>query len=353
MKNYKVIGLECGLGVPLYPFKENLVGNIETRGIFHTPKNEQWESNFPGVPLWKVYDPKNLKQQKEVLKSADILISSPDCGAGSILRLSRSKELGDHKKNHSLAIFFKGLKRVKPKIFLFENLQALFKSFPEKEFKSACGDYHLIIHHDSVAKWGNSQRGRKRLVIIGIRRDLKYKKIRKYFKLPSTDTPLKTSGELIRDLYSGKKPFGKEIPELGHVREDMTKTINVYGGKWMTPQEMKDEWHDRLVLKSRWYIDPSENRKMKTAPGVYRNIATSLPATARKANRQFNHFGLMMSPRELARIMGVPDDFKIHVDMSNKQYWINKGRTIITKGMVYEVPLWFKNQLDKCSKLLG
>lgn len=58
--------------------------------------------------------------------------------------------------------------------------------------------------------------------------------------------------------------------------------------------------------------------------------------TARKADRQFKWNGLPMSPRELARIMGIPDKFKIHIEEDRKNYWINKGRLIVTQTFPYE-----------------
>jgi site-specific DNA-cytosine methylase len=122
---YKVLGISSGLGVSLFTFKKCLIGNIEARGIFHTPKNEQWELNFSGIPLYK-------KWVREPSLAPDVIIGSPDCGSGSIFRLSRAKKYGDHKQNSSLTMFMEGVFLYQPKLFLFENLEGLFKSFPEK-----------------------------------------------------------------------------------------------------------------------------------------------------------------------------------------------------------------------------
>jgi site-specific DNA-cytosine methylase len=55
-----------------------------------------------------------------------------------------------------------------------------------------------------------------------------------------------------------------------------------------------------------------------------------------------------MSPRELARIQGVPDSFKIHLDKDNLQYWINKGRASVTKCPPYQIAQWFKERIESC-----
>lgn len=333
----KVVGINSGLGVAVYAFKKHLVANVETRSVFHTKDNDQWKANFENIPLHKSFN--TLRKIKDV----DAIISTPDCGAASIFRLSRAKEYGTHKTNKSLDEFFKGLEFFKPKFFLFENLEGLFKTVTEDDFKEACPQYKLVIYNHPVTVFGNSQVNRKRLVIVGIRKDLP-KGLKKYFKLddiPEEGYDLKKCKKLMQGLGF------KEDERFGHVREDMNKPIAIHGGKSMTPKQIRKEWKTRLKGKGRFYTDPKDNLKFKTAPGVYRNLSKSYPATARRANRQFDHHGLMMTPRQLARIMGVPDEFKIYIGNSNKLYWINKARTTITKGMVYEVSLWFKKGLKK------
>lgn len=331
--NYKVLGVSSGLGVSLFPFKENLIGNIEPRQIFHTKDNEQWNSNFHGIPLSKKLD--DLQQYV-----ADVIISSPDCGSGSILRYSRSKELGDHKKNESLKLFFSMVGKIKPKFFLFENLDALFKSFPKEEFEEKLHNYRLVIHNDSVSKWGNSQINRKRLVIVGIRRDLP-KKIDKYFKLPHYEDMVKTCEELYGDLNLRNE-------QLCNVREDIMENVSIHAKRKMSLMSIKHDWQTRLRGKKRWETGPGFN--FTTAPGVYRNLDDSFPATARKANRQFNNEGLTLTPRQLARIQGIPDSFKLYYDDTKSKYWINKARCVVTKTPPMEISKWFKVKLEKSLK---
>jgi site-specific DNA-cytosine methylase len=119
---YRVLGISAGMGVSLFPFKENLVANVEPRSIFHTRGDIQWVNNFGKIPIYK--KPLTDEQRNELTrKPIDVIIGSPDCGSGSILRFSRSKELGDHKKNVSLLLFLGTIKYYKPKVFYFENLE--------------------------------------------------------------------------------------------------------------------------------------------------------------------------------------------------------------------------------------
>lgn len=335
--NYRVLGVSSGIGVSLHTFREYLVANIEARAIFHTPQNIQWTNNFGRIPLYKVITEKVIENTKPI----DVLISSPDCGSGSLLRFSRAKKLGDHKKNDSLALFFSGIVYYQPKLFLFENLEGLYKSFPRDEMYYILDNYRLMEHIAPVSMWGNSQIYRKRLVIVGIRKDLP-EKVDKYFRLPDYRIKNKTCGELYGDLDTLK---GSERIKLGHVREDFNEVISIYAGRKMSLAEIADTWGEELRNKKRW--DQCPGKRFKTAPGVYRNRNKDYPATARKANRQFDHYGYTLTPRQLARVQGVPDDFKIHIDINKLKYWINKGRAAVTKTPPYEISYWFKRKLEK------
>lgn len=251
--------------------------------------------------------------------------------------MSRAKEYGNHKQNHSLKMFFEGVEMYEPKFFLFENLDGLFKSFDEAEFDELLSGYRLIKHSAPVSMWGNSQISRERLIIVGIRRD-QSPKMDKYFDLPDLRHRNKTCEALYGDLD------GCWDPEFGQVREYSDEIITIYAGKKMPIFEITNYWQNQLAHKRRWEV---VDRKFTTAPGVYRNRKNDYPATARKANRQFDHNGLMLTPRQLARIQGVPDDFKLYIDENKLNYWINKTRAVVTKTPPAEISVWFKKKLDK------
>lgn len=338
--SYNVLGVSSGGGISLFPARDHVIGNIEPRAIFHTPKNQQWKLNFKMVPLLR-----ELPLMESDLfnpMGVNVIVSSPDCGSGSILRLSVNKELGDIKDNLSLSLFFRSIRRYKPDFFYFENLPAMFKSLPEKKFRKKVKRYNLIIHQASVSMWGNSQIHRKRMVIIGIRKDLVNCNYEKLFKMPDYRERNRTCLELYGDLDNGYQTIGI-CAETGHVREALFDVVTVYSGFKCTVAEMQRYWQESPKEK-RWQVT---GRKFTNAPGVYRNRKRDYPNTARKANRQFDHSGLMLTPRQLARIQGVPDEFKIHVDIDRLNYWINKGRALVTKTPPMEISTWFFNKLNK------
>lgn len=334
---FRVLGINSGIGVSLHPFKWNLIGNMEQRGIFHTKKDEQWKANFK-APLWKNYeDCKNWLSNEKI--KPNIIISSPDCGSGSILRLSRAKSLGDHNKNVSLQTFILSVRELKPRFFLFENLDGLFKSVPEEKLDKIFKKYHLVKHIVSVSKFGNSQVSRKRLVIVGIKKkaNIPIEQCREIFSLSPIPPYLKTCGQLYGDLPDSMDS------KIAHIRELPGTMVTMYSRFKLTVAEIQHVWQMEFTGKKRWVV---KDRKFSCAPGVYRNLSTDYPATARKANRQFDHNGQMLTPRQLARIQGVPDSFKICCEPPNYGYWINKGRAAVTKTPPYEISVWFKQCLE-------
>lgn len=330
--SYTVLGISSGIGVSLYPFKSHLIGNVEPRAIFHSPGEKQWNANFPDVPLYR--DLENTNQQ------VNVIIGSPDCGSGSVLRLSVAKEYGDIKVNKSLNLFVKGIKMYKPDFLYFENLPGMFKSLSKERLQKKFSKYNLIFHEAPVSMWGNSQIHRKRLVIIGIRKDIDSQYLR-LFRLPDRRELNRTCYELYGDL--DELSSFNDCVDIGHIREPMFNVVTVFSKFKCTVAECMGYWIDHPKQK-RWEV---KGRRFSNAPGVYRNRRNDYPATARKANRQFDHNGLMLTPRQLARIQGVPDDFKIYVDPDKLNYWINKGRAAVTKTPPMEISKWFFNKLNK------
>lgn len=332
-----VLGVCGGNGVILYPFRKYLIANVEPRSLFKTPGNEQWEANFDDIPL--VNEPTFEKCWAEMLgnfllPSIEVIIGAPDCGDSSILSYSRNKKLGNPKDNLSLLLYFEFVERLQPKVWLMENLPKLLETITQKDFEEKFPNYTLIFNMASVSAWGNSQLSRVRLVIIGIRKDVFTTELGRAMARPYKVRTLKTSGQLISNLGNS----------TGQITEDINGEITLYAGFKDKISNIMGVWNTTLKNKKRWIVT---DRKFTTAPGVYKNLENEPPATARKANRQFNHKGQMMSPRELARIQGIPDSFILVDDKSRLNFWINKGRVTCTKTPPMEISRWFKLQLWK------
>lgn len=327
-----VLGISAGQGGLLFPFRKRLLGNIEPRGVFHTPGEEQWKANFKDVPFYKGYC------LQEFDEKVDIIISSPDCGASSIMRLSKVKELGKPKDNRSLNLVIEGINYYKPKIFLIENLPRLLSLLPNKYLQETFKDYKLIFHERSVSDYGNSQVSRKRLIIIGVHKKTGKKYLNAFDEVFQVKTP-----KLTRDLLF-VSPYGSNynIP--------IEKTLAMYdyrklpAKKNLTVRKIQLLWNSDFKNEKKW---PIKTAKMSTLPGVYRLELDKAPLTLRPADRQFRPDGYPLGILDFKAIMGFPKAYKIFMDEGNYLYWLNKARYTIAKGSVYEISVWFKRCLKK------
>lgn len=326
-----VLGICAGQGGLLFPFRKHLLGNIEPRGVFHTPGEEQWKTNFKGVPFYKGY---NLPEFDE---KVDVILSSPDCGMSSIMRLSKVKELGKPKDNRSLNLVIEGINYYKPKIFLIENLPRLLSLLPNKYLQEAFKDYKLIFHERSVSDYGNSQVSRKRLVIVGVHKKTGKKYLDAFNEVFQVKTPTITRELLFESPYGSNYniPIEKILAMYDYRKLPAKKNLTV--------EKIQVLWNSAFKNEKKW---PIKTARMSTLPGVYRLELDKPPLTLRPADRQFRPDGYPLGILDFKAIMGFPKKFKIYIDQENYLYWLNKARYTIAKGSVYEVGLWFK----KCIK---
>ena len=332
MKNLKVLGVCAGQGALLFPFKKNLLGNIEIRGVFHTPGEEQWKLNFGDIPFYKGFC------LPEFDEKVDIVVASPDCGIASVMRLSKVKELGNPQDNRSLNLVIAAILEYKPKVFLIENLPRLLSLLPKDFFEETLKDYKLVFHERPVSDYGNSQVSRKRLLIIGVHKKTGKKYLNAFDEVFQVKTP-----KLTRDLLF-VSPYGSNynIP--------IEKTLAMYDyrklpeKKNLTVEKIQVLWNSAFKQEKKW---PIKTAKMSTLPGVYRLELDKPPLTLRPADRQFRPDGYPLGILDFKAIMGFPKAYKIFMDEGNYLYWLNKARYTIAKGSVYEVGIWFKRCLKK------
>lgn len=334
MEKFNLLGICAGQGALLFPFlrskKFNLLGNIEPRSVFHTKSESQWKANFKGIPFLKGYElPKDWHP--------DIILSSPDCGSCSVMRLSKSKTLGDPKSNKSIQLVFQSIQYYEPALFLIENLPRLLSLISKEMLMDFFKNYKLIFHERSVSDYGNSQVSRKRLIIIGVHKKTGKKYLNAFDEVFQVKTP-----KLTRDLLF-VSPYGSNynIP--------IKKTLAMYDyrklpeKKNLTVEKIQVLWNSAFKNEKKW---PIKTAKMSTLPGVYRLELDKPPLTLRPADRQFRPDGYPLGINDFKAIMGFPKKFKIYIDQENYLYWLNKARYTIAKGSVYEVGIWFK----KCIK---
>lgn len=330
MKKFTVMGVCAGQGSLLFPFRKHLIANIEPRGVFHSIGEKQWKLNFGDIPF--------IKGFKADFPHPNVILSSPDCGASSIMRLSKVKELGNPEKNQSLNLVMEAILWYKPEYFLIENLPRLLSLIPREHFEKVFHEYTLIFHCHSVMEFGNSQSSRKRLVIIGIKNSLQRNK--KYFEKIFRIKEPKLARNLLESAYfkgnntNYMPPLNKTLAMYDYRKLPLKVNLNV--------QQIQKLWTTDFKNEKKW---PIKTKKMSTLPGVYRLEEDKYPLTVRPADRQFRPDGYPLGIQDIKNIMGFPKRFKIFMDYDHYEYWVNKARYTLAKGSVYEISLWFKKCL--------
>jgi site-specific DNA-cytosine methylase len=338
MKHIKILGISAGQGALLHPFLNQkgckILGNIEPRGVFHTPKENQWKLNFVDIPFIREGLIEGIKP--------NVIVSSPDCGASSIMRLSKVKQLGKPEENKSLNLVINGILYYKPKVFLIENLPRLLSLVSREFFEKTFKDYDLLFHELSVSEFGNSQVSRKRLVIIGVKKDTSRVSKKQFIRVFKVNTP-KLTRDCLKPAYF-KSKNDNYMPPLNKVLA-MYDYRKLPEKKNLTVGQIHELWNKDFKDEKKW---PIKTAKMSTLPGVYRLEANKYPLTVRPADRQFRPDGFPLGIQDFKTLMGFPEEYKIYMDKSSDKsylYWLNKARYTLCKGSVYEVGLWFRNCL--------
>lgn len=341
-RRLRVMGVMGGNGVILHPFKRYLMGNIEFRSAFKTKSNLQWYLNFQKHPFVD-----DLMVAKFLFKKPDVIMGAPDCGHSSILTVSSTGKMKNPIENESVRTFFESINEYQPKVWLMENLPAIMNTITMNDFKKNFPNYRFVFHTLSVMEFGNSQKTRKRLVVIGIKRGIEGESdiFMNMNDVYQVNEPRKVK-ELISDLKDDNF-------DLCNIREPEDKQVKM-GKEKLSFGEIQKKWNKELKGEKYWPLG-GKGSTAPNIPGVYRLKDTGTPATVRRDPRQFRPDGKPLSPREIARIQGVPDDFKLFLEADHPkgiEYALNKARTTVAKGAPYEIGLWFYKQLMKCKKHL-
>jgi DNA (cytosine-5)-methyltransferase 1 len=216
MKKYNFIDLFAGAGglsegfiragfnpIAHVEMNPDACNTLKTRTAFHYLKekgrvNEYYEylkGEITRDELWskipqhlissvinKEISPETLPQIFSIIdkelqkKDVDIVIGGPPCQAYSVAGRAR-KNMDDDPRNHLYKHYVEFLKRYKPKMFVFENVPGILSAsngkYLEKIFSAVKEQGYELEKNVLNAKDFNVLQDRKRVIIIGWRKDLK------------------------------------------------------------------------------------------------------------------------------------------------------------------------------------
>lgn len=166
----KALGMICGVGSMLIGAKKqgwDIVGNIEWREYYHAGT---FEKNFPSA--FMIHTIKDLTlQQLERCKDLDLIAGHTECGNFSLLHINKGDLMSD---KSDIPQFVEAIKKFKPKTFIMDNLPGSLLACNYEYYKNNLPDYDIFFEWISNYNYGNIQKFRKRMFVIGALKELNF-----------------------------------------------------------------------------------------------------------------------------------------------------------------------------------
>lgn len=311
------MGTTSGIGSMLVGARDlgfKVIGNAEWRDYYRYRANPESSStfieNFPGAFMSRGLNdiPQDLMPGR-----IDFLAGHPECGRYS--SLSHSVTKGAYKESREsdlsdLPLFLKMVAELRPRFFLMDDLPASFNPLPMSEYIKALPDYDLFPEWISNWGYGNIQKHRNRMFIVGAL------KSERFTFVPGERVHDLNLGDMIADFLltePGALPNHAVVDE----NEAVTRYVNMrYYGDRPTWGELKELMAspegDRWKANLKYYTPEGEE---KSRPGTSNpKWEGSCPVLSGGYNPLHPILHRPLSVRERARIQGFPDDFVFHHD---------------------------------------
>lgn len=157
-----------------------IVGNVEWRPYYRVKDPEgrnTFTENFPGAFMERAWDGL-IPAQLNAVMECDLLMAHPDCGPYSVLSGANFKGKSANEYAAATAsdipILVEGISRIRPRFFVSDNLPRSLLGFTMREWHAALPDYDLFPEWVSNYHYGNVQKNRRRLFMIGALREEHY-----------------------------------------------------------------------------------------------------------------------------------------------------------------------------------
>jgi DNA (cytosine-5)-methyltransferase 1 len=349
-KKLKVLDLFAGVGGLSYGFSHDDNFEIVAANELLPDMAKAYSLNHPKVKMYncdiKDFGVKNLAEDLNIKKNdIDLIVGGPPCQAFSTV----GKRLIDDPRGQLFQEYYRILKELNPKIFLFENVKGLLSMQKGELLKTILSLFKSLGYDVKYKVLNSADYGvpqiRERVIIIGtkLNNDFKYPKpthssITDNNIFNQNLKPYLTLSEAISDLpfiKSGEESFEYS----GEARNEFQKLMRVDKSKKLiehnapknndklvkimeslpdggTPQDLPENLRPKSGFKNTycrlWWKRP--------APTITRNLST--PSSSRcihpKAPRP-------LTTREGARIQCFPDNYIFYGSRSSKNLQIGNA----------------------------
>lgn len=280
----------------------------------------------------RLFDEIEMWKKKENIQEVDVVIATPPCQGMSVANLKKNNEIN---RNSLVIESIKMINKIKPKVFIFENVAAFLKTAcidTDNNIKTIneAIDFNLANKYIIMSKIINfkdygSNSSRTRTLVIGVKKELED------IVSPIDLFPKRKKEQLLRDVIGNLKPLNN----FGEIdSNDIYHFFRVY------PERMRTWIHD---LKEGESAFDNEDDTKKPHTIVNGKIKINVQKTGDKYKRQFwdkvapcihtrndqlasqNTIhpadDRVFSIRELMNIMTIPNTFK----------WVEKDEKLLNK----------------------
>lgn len=348
----RALGVTCGIGSMLIGARQvgfEVIGNIEWRNYYHF-KDEQGRNtfieNFPGA--FFCHNIEELSEKKlEQIKRIDLAIGHPECGGFSVMNQSRKKT---ENNPGDIPLFVDLIKKIQPKYFVQDNLPRSLIGYPLSQWVENLSEYDIFPEWISNYNYGNIQKSRNRLFIIGA---LKSEKFIFHPGEKENNQTLKNclkncKGLPNHNLHINKGPCGKNRFSLSDKKYGEFRKYGEFVGE--EGASKKATWHEfkrYFTGKPDGHVmlyvttDGIIRRRIGTSKGYYNGYSHLLDGSSCATHPRRN---LPFTLRERARIQGSPDDFIFY---GEKFPWNHEKNQAMIKQTGKFMPVEFCKYISK------
>lgn len=351
----RAVGITCGIGSMLVGARQagfTVIGNIEWRKYYHYKDSEgrnTFVNNFPGA--FMVHKVEDLSpRQLSWATGCDLAIGHPECGLYSQMQGCNNFRVGRQegarsreeklKDQGDIPLFLDLIRQLRPRYFVMDDLPKSFLACPMKEYTDRLPEYDLFPEWISNYHYGNVQRRRIRMFMIGSLKSERFvfspgeKDHRNRLCDLLGDLPLHPEAGAIlnHDPHTEDEPCGRGL----HM--DYPWHRPTYGDyrRWMEarPEGTVFEYHSP-------HSEVEGDTKKK--PGWYKQRWQG-PCAVIDGGSGHTHplRNLPFTIRERARIQGFPDDFVFYGTRLNENgEWNHEKNIHMVKQTGKAMPVQF------------
>lgn len=336
----KAVGITCGIGSMLVGARRagfDIIGNVEWRKYYHEKDNQgrnTFTENFPGASFIQSRE-RMTDEEFEKFSNADLALGHPECGNFSQLsgaNADKDKRLLDPA---DIPLFVDLVAELRPRYFVMDDLPKSFMAFPMAEYAARLPDYDLYPEWISNWGYGNVQKSRKRMFMLG-----SLKSERWAFR-PGESPHLSKVSTILEDLPTPMVGSNYPNHDPHELDSDCPRAGNMLGfGVKSTWRQVKEHFADLPPGNLKY---PTKDGRIVERIGFVKgywdgNAHVLTGGNPTLHNRRCEPYTI----RERARIQGFPDDFVFYgTKLNSMGQWDHSKNLHMVKQTGKAMPVQF------------